>query len=1120
MISHLILLAQAIFGFAALAQTPVSSAPGQAGVELIRPGQTIRASLPVRIESERNAAWVEFDLEVSSAGAVTISLESLDFDPRLGVSGGPGDGESRDSKSFGYWNARLVSEVAQATHLRVRVESENDQGGEFALSVASGRIENAKDPVERTRSVIADCAALAGHASERGDVPRSLGFLNTASRASYAIGEYSAAEEFAERQLSAAEACGSKDHLVRARVNLGVAVIRRGDTPRAQELIENAMRLAEERLAQATGTPGEGEWAALLCFGYDKLADCQLDAHADQKALPLLRKVVDLAPRSSRPDAVTLAWIKLGTVLDQCGDGSGARAAFEKAIAGAENVKGNPELLATALARSAEHCATSGTPEECRARCERALALPCRPETKAFLLGILTGAYIDLARYEEALATADAFDELCRANRIEAQQIPMHIDRAVIAYRLGDLPRARNLLEEALAMQERSGDLMHRVEILLDLGLVLQEAEEVEEAQLVYEEALATCERSGSRLRQAQVLIDRVRLLDRRRDFSAALAAVDKAGDLAADIGDRSTQACVMNSRAWILYRQNQLDRARDLASSAAREQESRGEAEYALTTHDTLARIALAEGDVLGVEDALCAAEEFFDLRSEVELDRFHAIGRRSRFADWGGIAQDLVALRLKSGSLSPVERAAILGDGWSGAALWKGRVLFERMKKEASAARQGSSASPTQASASMTPEVPPRAAIVEYVDGIEKLYAYVVREDGVHLVDLGPRDPIEKRARQFVTAVTGRRSPPKTISSQGSWLYARLITPLAAWLTADIRSLILIPTPALSTMPFEALVEPSSAANDERPAFDELRYLIDAYDVTYAPSSRVLAELQRRGGDGRTPHFLILADPVYPPEARGGAAQDVLAAVRQEASLADYDRLTSTRDEAAEIARLLIRDDPAATDQQRAFLLQLPEARSASLRTSRFDLRLGSKAGREVFGGDLAPYTTLHVAVHGQVDSRDPRRSGLVLASESGVPGMFTLADVLGLSLDVDLVVLSACDTARGPIVRGEGVQSLACAFLEAGSRSVIASLWRVEDEKAADLMISFYRRHLDRHEPPARALRQAKLDLRRSRSARGSPIGEKDEREQIYVASNPYFWAPFVYIGAPGE
>lgn len=1122
MISNLILLVQAIAGFAPGAQAPASSAPKPdlTRTELIRPGQTIRASLPVMMEAGRNAAQAEFDLEVPSAGAFTISLESLDFDPRLVLAGGPGGAESRDSKSLGYWNARLVSEVAQPTRLHVRVEAEDDQGGEFALSVVSGRIEGPKDPIERTRLVIAHCDALARHASERGDAPRSLSFLNTASRASYAIGEFSAAVEFAERQLRAAESCGSSDHVLRARANLGLAVLRQGDAPRAQELIENAMRLAEERLKETAGTPGEGEWAALLCFGYDKLADHQSEVHEAEKALSLWRRVVELAPRSSRPDAATQAWIKLGTALAQGGDGSGARAAFDSAIASAETVKGNPQLLVIALARSAEHCARSGPPEECRARCLRALALPCSPEIKSVLLGILTGAYIDLGRYEQALATADAFDELSRGNGLEAHQVPMRIDRAVIAYRLGDLPRARALLEEALAMQEQSGDLTHRTAILLDLGLVLQDAGESEEAQLIYDQALEACARAGNRDREARVLVELARLLDRRGDWTGALSALDRAGDIAEERGDRSIRAIIDNSRGWLLYRENRLEEARELAQRAAREQEALGEAEYALETHHTLARIALAEGRVQGVEDALCAAEQFLDVESQVESDRFHSIGRRSRFADWGGIAQELVALKLNSASLPPVETAAILADGWSESARWKGRVLFERMKKEESGARLDSSASSTPEAISTTPRVPPRTVIVEYVDGIEKLYAYVVRGDGAHLVELGLRDPIEQRARQFVTAVTGRRSPPKLISTLGSWLYARLITPLSPWLTSEIRSLVVIPTPALSALPFEALVEPSSAAGNERRGFDELRYLIDAFDVTYAPSSRVLTELQRRKHSARAPRFLILGDPVYPLEARDGEAQGALLAVRHEDTFFDYERLTSTRDEAAEIARLLIRDDPAATDEQRTALLQLPDERSTTLPTSRFDLYLGSKARRDVFQGDLGSYTTLHVAVHGEVDTRDPRHSGLVLSSEADTPEMFTLMDVLGLSLDADLVVLSACETARGPIVRGEGVQSLACAFVEAGARSVIASLWRVEDDKAADLMISFYRRHLDRHDPPARALRQAKLDLRRSRSARGKAVQVRDEQAEIYVAANPYFWAPFVFIGAPSE
>src|SRR6185436_16634553 len=96
------------------------------------------------------------------------------------------------------------------------------------------------------------------------------------------------------------------------------------------------------------------------------------------------------------------------------------------------------------------------------------------------------------------------------------------------------------------------------------------------------------------------------------------------------------------------------------------------------------------------------------------------------------------------------------------------------------------------------------------------------------------------------------------------------------------------------------------------------------------------------------------------------------------------------------------------------------------------------------------------VHFATHGLVDSRRPERSGLVLSmgDARGRPrdGFLRLADIQELRLSADLVVLSACQTALGKDVRGEGLVGLTRAFMLAGAPRVVASLWRVDDEGTA--------------------------------------------------------------------
>jgi len=115
----------------------------------------------------------------------------------------------------------------------------------------------------------------------------------------------------------------------------------------------------------------------------------------------------------------------------------------------------------------------------------------------------------------------------------------------------------------------------------------------------------------------------------------------------------------------------------------------------------------------------------------------------------------------------------------------------------------------------------------------------------------------------------------------------------------------------------------------------------------------------------------------------------------------------------------------------------------------------------------------------------------------------GFMPLHDIYNLDLSADLVVLSACDTALGKDIKGEGLVGLTRGFMSAGSRSVIASLWKVDDRATAVLMGDFYKSMLEDGLPPAAALRSAKQRLR---------------QEKAWSA--PYFWAGFVLQGDYNE
>jgi CHAT domain-containing protein len=149
------------------------------------------------------------------------------------------------------------------------------------------------------------------------------------------------------------------------------------------------------------------------------------------------------------------------------------------------------------------------------------------------------------------------------------------------------------------------------------------------------------------------------------------------------------------------------------------------------------------------------------------------------------------------------------------------------------------------------------------------------------------------------------------------------------------------------------------------------------------------------------------------------------------------------------------------------------------------------------------LSQYRFLHFATHGLLNSQQPELSGLVLSlvDEQGQPqdGFLRAHEVYNLKLTADLVVLSACQTALGKEVKGEGLVGLTRGFMYAGAPRVVASLWRVPDRATAELMKRFYRGMLGEGLPPAAALRKAQIEV---------------WQQGRWAA--PYYWGAFVLQG----
>ena len=386
------------------------------------------------------------------------------------------------------------------------------------------------------------------------------------------------------------------------------------------------------------------------------------------------------------------------------------------------------------------------------------------------------------------------------------------------------------------------------------------------------------------------------------------------------------------------------------------------------------------------------------------------------------------------------------------------------------------------------------PDTLLLEYSLGKERSYLWVVSQTTLDSYILPKRTAIESAARRvYELFSTANATLDKDYVEAASALSQMLIGPAAAQL--GTKRLLIVSDEYLEYLPFGALPIPRVTDSNRALANAIAPPLIVKHEVVNLPSASLLAVL-RRESSGRTPAprmIAALADPVFDRDdsrIKQTAASPVSKVDNSSLTLSPelqrsirdsggltFERLRSSRVEAEAIVRL---------------------ARGENLKALDFN---ASRA--TALSDELGQYRVIHFATHGLLNSLHPELSGLVLSlvDEKGQPqdGFLRAHDIYNLKLGADLVVLSACQTALGKEVKGEGLVGLTRGFMYAGAPRVVASLWRVPSKATAELMKRFYRGMLVEKLRPAAALRAAQIGMWR----------EKRWNE-------PYYWAAFVLQG----
>lgn len=415
----------------------------------------------------------------------------------------------------------------------------------------------------------------------------------------------------------------------------------------------------------------------------------------------------------------------------------------------------------------------------------------------------------------------------------------------------------------------------------------------------------------------------------------------------------------------------------------------------------------------------------------------------------------------QLQKAALSAEKRAEILYrlDEAEGAR----RDFLLRMRRKEAVGKPPGPIGPYRIDAVQMKLLDPSTALIEYMISEEFSCVFLVTRDGLEVASLPPEKEIKLRTANYIKFLTLRGSDDFKGWAGGARLRRMLLGPFEERLSRGIKNLIIVPDGVLYYLPFEALVrEDAAAAAKARPLTP--RFLVEDFSVGYGASASCLIDLRARPVPGRAAmEFLGVANP-YPVKAFGLSTGEERM----------YPALPFVRREIRTIRDLF------------------PAGRSTVL--------LGRDAQeRNLLALRLTDYRILHFAAHGFFDDQNWWRSSLFLLGDEDdeQDGFFQPADIDPLRLNAELAVLSGCETGNGLLEKGEGLTGLSQAFLRAGARAVLLSLWSVNDKTTQAFMELFYG-HLTSGRTAIEALRLTKLDLLRTKN------------------HHPRTWAAFILLG----
>jgi CHAT domain-containing protein len=953
-----------------------------------------------------------------------------------------------------------------------------------------------------------------------GEFGRAVETLCDTGDVYFALSQFQRSLTEYQNALSLSERNGDQQGILAALNGIAYAYTYLGENDKARSHATQVLDTVER--LKSSGDFRRAEAAALNTIGEVDYAEGAL-----RKSIEVFERAHSLYVETGDRGGQALAFLNLGYSRSDLGEAQKASEDYERALVQFQSVS---NMRGSTLAQTALGGFYSLLGEEDKALSLHRAARDYfrrmgNKQGEAAALNGIARAYQDLNDYDSAL---DNYNKALRLYEELGQRGNTALGKFLVArvlYQKGQVEQATKYYSESLTLSREAGDRVTEAHALKGLGSVYFSRDDVKSAVDHYDAALQIYRALGNRRSEAYVLNDLAHIHSYAHNLADVLACLERALPLMRATGDRHGEALTL--------------------FNTAKAELARGNLAVALKSIED--SIAIGESLRTKTNNSQLRTSYFASVNQQYELyvdilmslntqdpKKGYAVtallaserGRARSLLD-SVLAKKIESQKTASDMLAQVQNVL---QNLNEKAEYQTRLLARDHKQEEidkisqemrdlviqyqELRAKLRTQNPSQATLIDPAElkldhlqklVDDDALLLEFALGRDRSYVWAVSGTEVVSYELPARAKIEALAHKVYESATMRQSIDENLTAQqqekiirdadgafreqSAALSNMLLGPLASRLQS--KHILIVGNGLLHSVPFDALPLPAGAQSGGEP-----QLLVSAHDITILPSALTLVALRLRNSAGANKTIGVIADPVFEQDdprvlsrqrEGPGPSPNQSSDTFFSSALRDFNE----KGKVSQISRL-----PATLREARA-INELGPAGEVVTST-------GFAANKQKFITEPTHgYRVLHIATHGLINVEHPNLSGLVfsLLDEQGrnVDGFLRLHDVYNLDLSADLVVLSACRTALGSDVQGEGVVGLSTSFMYAGAKTVVSSIWKVDDTATAEFMTYFYRALLKDGLPPAESLRTAKLEM------------QKEERWRA-----PFYWAGFVLQG----